>query len=1005
MLKLLKAGDEIRNPNQDDEQPDNDSSYPIMVPPTPLSENIDNIEKEEVERLELGKTDKDQLYDQRRTYEAEVSVYRAVERLKDIKGIVLHSLKYTVSNRRLFTDYSVDEETGAYLKSGSGSGRNTEGECDILFMGDNYFVIIEVKANPDDIHGGRIQCLRRELLIEAIFRKMQSSESLGRIREPKIRPKIIKCVAIPLCVECEKSDEVTSVTNEDGECKPNPIHTCTSEDNPQQKKVYVLCEEGTPGSKVHTCPRNNKEYTVYKEKDEVKGKDVCTGLADYISGTHLKDDNAFREWWKKNVEPHTQQNSTDPADAYAAELYKKTGDVLIALWRQTMEKKEKTSRRQGSVASLYWNVMKINERLKDGRITYVKNEAVDPSNPNVVKAPEEIKTYIGVKYLTIKQDAIFKRTYQYLWINGPAGSGKTVLLAGRVIQFAKLHPDKKILVVKSMRPRPSEVEFAREKKILVMTNDSESSSIYRTAFDNAGLKFVSSKCERAKILENRNKWAITIVEYKIETYENLKCFDELLQSITEKFDLVVIDCNKNGGGHTDGIRNISIASELQSKYKNIKLAIKEADSATRAVEVVEFLKKPAIYETACKKADIKYRILNKYHKDKILNSIKENTVTIVEDVSIIHHDDFRHNFATSIAKHFDLIVLDDCNGGKSADVNIACISYFFESMKSFSARTRCLIATDIVQRSLKTQSSAAHIIMIAKEGLLKQCVQPSGAEEITSSDDTTQTTHVTPDYFKLIREMEKLRRDLLRISKSLLDDQDVGNVSELYKRLHDVRNKIWQIRMGTKNKRSAPFITLFTLDENLRNTIDISDFTTVVRNMSDERTDLSLTIMPENKEVYHPKQTRGHFIRGSLPIIHVFEEYKVDNIRKVMGSELNKLKNANRDEVAVIYENEELKKALPVNTADHDVTVCTVEECVSSEWPAAIVLFNAMRKDRDEYDTALNRLYTAVSRARVHCVVLFFPDQENVKISDEMYDMEDLLQRLEPFALRKNHNS
>ena len=348
MKKLLQEGNEIRKQllKQDDGQPDNDSSYPIMVPPTPLSENIDNIEEEEVEQL--GKADKDQLYDKRMTYEAEVRVYRAVERLKDVKGIALHSLEYTVSNLNLFTDYSVHKKTGEYSKSKKGHGKDTEGECDILFMGDNYFVIIEVKANPVYIYGGRNQCLSRELLIEAIFRKMQS-----RSPEPKIRPKIIKCVAIPLCVECEESDEVTSVTNEDGECRPIPIHTCTREDNPQQKRVYVLCKEGTEGSEVHTCPRNGKEY-VYKENYHVCN---CTGLVDYISGTHLKDDKTFREWWEENVEPHTLQNSTDPADAFAAELYKKTGDVLIALWRQTMEERSRIHDIKAKEVSLHYTGM------------------------------------------------------------------------------------------------------------------------------------------------------------------------------------------------------------------------------------------------------------------------------------------------------------------------------------------------------------------------------------------------------------------------------------------------------------------------------------------------------------------------------------------------------------------------------------------------------------------------------------------------------------------------
>ena len=916
---LLDKGKTIREqhlPNQNGGLPINT----IMVPPTPLSEYIDYVENlRELDQLQLEEDErkeaKDRLFYKRRNYEAEVSVYRAVERLGEKQAVVLHSLEYTKGDYDMFSDKKIESgrihSKSMIIKDKKGKNKNDlEGENDILFIGKDYFVIIEVKANPYDVDSGRIQALRTKNLIEGIFNKMK--EDSDGIQESE-KPRIIKCVAIPLCVKepIDAGDE-EHVTGKEGQ---KVIRILNNGKNKYIRKVGIL--DNAIQNEVINLNDDQKHKCFLINEEDLQNE-----AAEYICKTDLKDDTSFRRWWERNVKKTLDDR---PPSSEVLELYKKCQDVLIGLWG---EKKKRS-------ASLRSNVLDIDKKLRTGHITF--KFVPKKGNPNVVEAPSAINKYLEIEYLTKKQDEVFKkiteRNVQYLWIHGPAGSGKTVLLAGSVM------------------------EFAIEKKILVMTNDSKSSSVYETAFDKAGLKFVSSKCERVEILENKNKCAITIVENRIETYEHLRGCKTLLKHIAEKFDLVVIDCNRNEDSHTDGIRNI--ASELESKYKNVKLAIKKADSATCADRVVKFhhlekilvyrSTKPgnspisSLYETACKEAYIKYRILNKYDKKEILRSREENTVTIVEDVSITHYDDLRYTFATEIAQNFDLIVLDDCNGGKSANVNIACISYFFESMKSFCGRTRCLIATDIAQRSTRAQSSFAHNNLMAQKGFFKQGVKLSGAEETTSSDDTQYVTPVP-----------------------------------------------------------APF-TLRILDENLRNTIDISDFLSVVRNMSYEKTDL--TILPENKEVYHPKQTRGHFIRGSLPIIYMFEEYKVDDIRKVMGNELNKLKNANESEVAVIYENEALKEALPVNTADHDVTVCTVEESESSEWPAAIVLLNAIRKDRDEYDTALNRLYTAVSRARVHCVVLFFPDQENVKISDEMYDMEDLLQRLEPFSLRKNHNS
>ena len=1033
MLKLLSEGA--------DERPANDSIYPIMVPPTPLSENIDNIDEEEVERFQFGKTDKDQLYDQRKNYEAEVSVYRAVERLKDIKGIVLHSLEYTVSNLKLFTDYSVNKKTGKYVKSGKGG--DTEGECDILFMGDNYFVIIEVKANPDGIYGGRIQCLRRELLIEAIFRKMQSSESLGRIREPKIRPKIIKCVAIPLCVECEKSDEVTSVTNEDGECKPNPIHTCTSEDNPQQKKVYVLCEEGTPGSEVHTCPRNNKEYTVYKEKNEVKGKDVCTGLADYISGTHLKDDNTFREWWKKNVEPHTQQNSTDPADAFAAELYKKTGDVLIALWRQTMEKKEKTSRRQGqgSVASLCWNVMKINERLKNGRITYVKNEAVDPSNPNVVKAPEEIKTYIGVKYLTKKQNEIFKfiteSTDQCLWVNGPAGSGKTVLLAGRVIQFAKLHPDKKILVVKSTRP-----------------SDPQSPSLYRSKCDGAGIKYFGPlNYKNLQFLEEFNDKPVTIVEHQIDSDVDFQEFQNVVKSNAERYGLVVIDDRTGVNNQIDMMGDYF--EELQSTFADtqFRMATDIETAEIRAEEVKDFAtsnpdKKilvleimrhsgpPPLYQTACKKAGVIVEVLTKkeYETDndklkqlKDIQKLKRCTVMILEQQVGSHkHMDYLDSFAFPWGNetNYDLVVIDDCNGDKNVNIHIGQMIKFFKKMHSSS--TSYLMAADIEQRSSKGVGTPQ--IGLDSKSFPQENPYVSGRSySIVRKEDGAITTA------KIIMEEtgDKREPDVGFWSSLGLIWSEFGLVwSEFglvwscfieFCRLWSRFIGFFRVSLGfDARKRELPLKILY-LTENLRNTIDISSVLSVIRDMSDKETVFE-EITETDREVFLPKQVRGHFIRGTLPLIHVFNEYKAkkDEIEKVLEGELRKLNEFNKKEVAVIYDDievkhfnsegkwikkKELREALPIPVDVKNVTVCTVDKCDSSEWPAVIVLLRAMKKSDKEKKpevSMLNKLYKAVSRARVHCVVIFFPHEEET-LSDETYEMCDLLEGLKNLALIIRH--
>ena len=1080
--KLSKEGDEIRKQllKQDDGQPDNDSLYPIMVPPTPLLKNNDSEED----------------------YEAEVSVYRAIERLKDIKGIALHSLEYTVSNLKLFTDYTVDNETGRYVES-QDVGRNTAGECDILLMGDKYFVIIEVKTNPNDIYGGRNQCLSRELLIEAIFRKMQS-----RSPEPKIRPKIIKCVAIPLCVECEESDEVTSV--KDGECRPIPIHTCTREENPQQKRVYILCEEGTEGSEVHTCPRNGKEY-VYKENYVCN----CTGLVDNISGTHLKDDKTFREWWEENVEPRTLQNSTDPADAFAAELYKKTGDVLIGLWRKKMERT--IPRHQGSVVSLYRNVMNINKSLKDGRITYMTRRARSPRDPNAVTAPEVIKTYIGVEYLKRKQNEIFKvvteSTDQCLWIHGPAGSGKTVLLAGRVIQFAKTYPDKKILVVKSTRP-----------------SDPRSPSLYRAKCDGAGIKYHPLPNNAvAKNLQMFNDIPVTILEYQIDSDADFQEFQNVVRSNAIHYGLVVIDDRTGVNNQIDdmkdflnklrpiyaGLTKFWIATDIATTEicaEEVKdFATSNPDKKILILEIMRHSGPPSLYETACDKADVTVEVLTKkeYETDddkrKQLKDIKKRrtcTVMILEQqVGSDKHMNYLDIINSIILQkeiliYFHHVVIDV----GAVNNNINDMKDFLNKLKSRYADTKFWMVTDInttgiYAEEVKKLATEFKYHMPEKKILVLELMRQSGppplyqteceeadvtVEVLDKLDNRTGCTvtivqKICPDEnvkdylvsiffpkeFDLvviddcngdknvnvhIGQMKKfcVNMQLFSISclmatdmeqrsstgvgapqfamESMSDGENFFVCDQKYSIKPDKKGVLTTAKISAKGMGDIPSITILNLTENLRNTIDISNILIVIRDMSDKETVFEKIKNKEVREVLLPKQLRGHFIRGTLPLIHVFNEYKAkkDEIEKVLKGELRKLKEFNKSEVAVIYDDidvkhfnsegkwideKKLKNAVPIPADVKNVTVCTVDKCDSSEWPAVIVLLRAMKKsDKGEKPEVnmLNKLYTAVSRARVHCVVIFFPHGEET-LCDETYEMCDLLKGLENLALIIRH--
>ena len=71
-----------------------------------------------------------------------------------------------------------------------------------------------------------------------------------------------------------------------------------------------------------------------------------------------------------------------------------------------------------------------------------------PKNPEMVDAPSLFQKYLNVKSLTKGQLDIFESKERFLWVEGPAGSGKTVVMLGKIIHLAlTTSPEKRILFI------------------------------------------------------------------------------------------------------------------------------------------------------------------------------------------------------------------------------------------------------------------------------------------------------------------------------------------------------------------------------------------------------------------------------------------------------------------------------------------------------------------------------------------------------------------------------
>ena len=173
---------------------------------------------------------------------------------------------------------------------------------------------------------------------------------------------------------------------------------------------------------------------------------------------------------------------------------------------------------------------------------------------------------------------------------------------------------------------------------------------------------------------------------------------------------------------------------------------------------------------------------------------------------------------------------------------------------------------------------------------------------------------------------------------------------------------------------------LVTLSMNLRNTCDISNILCVIREQLRE----SYLEITDILDICLPTQLQGHFIHGPLPVIHVFNDYNVDSIIRVLNIELDSLcvtDNLNYSDIGIVYSNvtssdvmslvEDSVNMRCVNT-DSKIAVCRSKDCASAQWPAVIVLYTVSGRYRDEEED-LTLLYLMLSRARVYCSVVLYP--------------------------------
>ena len=182
---------------------------------------------------------------------------------------------------------------------------------------------------------------------------------------------------------------------------------------------------------------------LFEEKDREKMKVV--GISAFPSTPRLflqtinegltvckEDFEDFGKWWQEHILSNVRDDFHRKMEEAKA--------ILLAIWCTDKNECDELK------CSLGYSIMAVDEELRRGRITYAsyKNRS---RNPNVIKAPDVIRNYVGIEYLTAEQYKVLNSEQKLLFINGPAGSGKTVIMLGKILQLILSDSENKVVLV------------------------------------------------------------------------------------------------------------------------------------------------------------------------------------------------------------------------------------------------------------------------------------------------------------------------------------------------------------------------------------------------------------------------------------------------------------------------------------------------------------------------------------------------------------------------------
>ena len=321
-------------------------------------------------------------------YEAEVKVYRCLE---EVEGnvIVIHQLDYTHEQYAAFLPNHPCNakmcKRGLDTHDCHQPKKNVEGETDFVVIGMNFVAVFEVK-------GFSLQ----------------------------------------------------SCTEDEGELK---MKGCVEDASRQRKRMVDLIRSVDSTLMVYeftlltNVSREEVDEKYLSDKTLLFSEDL-DHLVHIIDSCEVSSSNALKSGMIKNVAWCLLVlwciNQDNKWDITTCSLPKCIMDIDSKLRRTLVTRK--------SVDEVAAEVNRSSGKNKGRKNTSCKKDY--PENPEMVDAPTLFKKYLNVKTLTKDQLDIFESKERFLWVEGPAGSGKTIVMLSKIIHLAlTTPPEKRILLV------------------------------------------------------------------------------------------------------------------------------------------------------------------------------------------------------------------------------------------------------------------------------------------------------------------------------------------------------------------------------------------------------------------------------------------------------------------------------------------------------------------------------------------------------------------------------